>query len=123
MAGSTSCCDAALDALGEGNKACLRTEAEEGDSAAEASELGRKEHWDAVYAGELANLREHGDEGELWYACQTVLCAIGLLLHAPGLLGMGPEFSACKCRCGCASEVLGEVNMRHPTGHAGLGRM
>lgn len=30
------------------------------------SELGRKEHWDEVYACELANLQEHGDEGELW---------------------------------------------------------
>lgn len=68
MAGSTGCCNAALDAEGKGIEGGLQTEAEEGNCAAEASELGRKEHWDAVYAGELANLREHGDEGELWCA-------------------------------------------------------
>jgi hypothetical protein len=84
MAGSTSCNGAAVDAVGEGNKGCLQAEAEEGDGAAEASELGRKEHWDAVYAGELANLREHGDEGELWCGA---LCLLLLLPHAVVLLG------------------------------------
>ena len=32
----------------------------------ENSELGRKEHWDAVYEQELADLHECGQEGELW---------------------------------------------------------
>ena len=38
------------------------------DGQLESSELGRKDHWDRVYACELANLQEHGDEGELWCA-------------------------------------------------------
>ncbi len=38
----------------------------EEDGELAGSRLGRKEHWDQVYAEELANLEEHGDEGELW---------------------------------------------------------
>ncbi len=32
----------------------------------ENSELGKREYWDAVYKDELANLHQHGQEGELW---------------------------------------------------------
>ncbi len=32
----------------------------------EESELGRKEHWDAVYKQELTDLQQLGQEGELW---------------------------------------------------------
>ena len=31
------------------------------------SELGTREHWDAVYATENANHDEMGDEGECWF--------------------------------------------------------
>ncbi len=32
----------------------------------EPSELGTLEHWEATYEKELANLRQLGDEGEIW---------------------------------------------------------
>ena len=40
--------------------------ADSDSDSAEASELGKKEHWDAVYEQELADLHALGQEGELW---------------------------------------------------------
>ena len=43
------------------------TESSEDDSEpGEESELGKKEHWDAVYEQELQDLQSLGQEGELW---------------------------------------------------------
>lgn len=30
--------------------------------------MGYQSYWDATYAHELTNFREHGDAGEVWYA-------------------------------------------------------
>ncbi|KAJ3993172.1 S-adenosyl-L-methionine-dependent methyltransferase [Lentinula boryana] len=38
----------------------------------ESSKLGSKEHWDSVYARELASFREIGDEGEIWFGQQSI---------------------------------------------------
>lgn len=39
---------------------------EEPDVEAVPSMLGLQSYWDAAYADELANFREHGHAGEVW---------------------------------------------------------
>lgn len=68
MRGMDSNGDAPGEAVVEiaGAVAADNASGEEGDGELAGSRLGRKEHWDQVYAEELTNLEEHGDEGELW---------------------------------------------------------
>ncbi|KAL8472666.1 hypothetical protein ACS0TY_029762 [Phlomoides rotata] len=40
---------------------------EEPDAEAVSSMLGFQSYWDATYADELANFREHGHAGEIWF--------------------------------------------------------
>lgn len=39
----------------------------EPDAEAVTSMLGLQSYWDSQYADELANFREHGHVGEVWY--------------------------------------------------------
>lgn len=39
---------------------------EEPDAEGVTSMLGLQSYWDAAYADELANFREHGHTGEVW---------------------------------------------------------
>ena len=56
-----------LKGAGTLHKACAMGEGSDSDSdSIRNSELGRKEHWDAVYKQELADLHQLGQEGELW---------------------------------------------------------
>lgn len=40
---------------------------DEPDAEAVTSMLGLQSYWDSAYADELANFREHGHAGEVWY--------------------------------------------------------
>lgn len=40
---------------------------DEQDGEAVSSMLGFQSYWDSAYADELANFREHGHAGEVWY--------------------------------------------------------
>ncbi len=46
----------------------MTVNSEEDSEPGGESELGKKEHWDAVYKQELLDLQCLGREGELWYA-------------------------------------------------------
>ncbi|KIY44148.1 S-adenosyl-L-methionine-dependent methyltransferase [Fistulina hepatica ATCC 64428] len=41
-------------------------------SSLQPSKLGTKDHWDNVYAEELSNYHEIGDEGEIWFGEESV---------------------------------------------------
>ncbi|CAK9153349.1 unnamed protein product [Ilex paraguariensis] len=45
---------------------------EEPDAEAVASMLGFQSYWDATYADELANFREHGHAGEVWFGADVM---------------------------------------------------
>lgn len=49
-----------------------------GDALPE-SKLGTKSHWDAVYAREVANFHDIGEEGEVWFGEDTVMRMIRFL--------------------------------------------
>ena len=43
------------------------------EEALPESKLGTKEHWDAVYAREVSNFHEIGEEGEVWFGQDAVM--------------------------------------------------
>ncbi|KAL2522374.1 S-adenosyl-L-methionine-dependent methyltransferase superfamily protein [Forsythia ovata] len=45
---------------------------EEPDAEAVSSLLGFQSYWDATYADELANFREHGHAGEVWFGADVM---------------------------------------------------
>ncbi|CAI9110619.1 OLC1v1010676C1 [Oldenlandia corymbosa var. corymbosa] len=45
---------------------------EEPDAEAEQSMLGFQSYWDSQYADELANFREHGHAGEVWFGADVM---------------------------------------------------
>ncbi|XVE78671.1 hypothetical protein DITRI_Ditri13aG0165500 [Diplodiscus trichospermus] len=46
---------------------------EEPDGDAMTSMLGLQSYWDAAYADELANFREHGHAGEIWFGADVMV--------------------------------------------------
>ncbi|GKV16686.1 hypothetical protein SLEP1_g27294 [Rubroshorea leprosula] len=45
---------------------------DDSDNEAMASMLGLQSYWDAAYADELANFREHGHTGEIWFGADVM---------------------------------------------------
>ncbi|KAL1322154.1 hypothetical protein HN51_067092 [Arachis hypogaea] len=45
---------------------------DEPDADAVSSMLGFQSYWDAAYAGELTNFREHGHAGEVWFGADVM---------------------------------------------------
>ena len=45
------------------------------DADLDSSELGTHEYWQSQYAKELHNLKEHDDEGEIWYGLAPIPCS------------------------------------------------
>ncbi|KAL1703574.1 S-adenosyl-L-methionine-dependent methyltransferase [Schizophyllum commune] len=59
------------------------------------SKLGTKEHWDNVYSSELANFKEIGDEGEIWFGEESVEKMVDWALeHVPPPSSSSPSSSA-----------------------------
>lgn len=56
---------------------------DEQDGEGVSSMLGFQSYWDAAYADELANFREHGHTGEVWYGLSRRLLAIFSLFIDP----------------------------------------
>ncbi|XP_031260698.1 EEF1A lysine methyltransferase 2-like [Pistacia vera] len=65
----------AAEALSSGNfraSSDYNSDKEEPDPDGITSMLGRQSYWDAAYADELANFREHGHSGEVWFGADVM---------------------------------------------------
>lgn len=69
---------------------------EDQDGDGVSSILGFQSHWDATYADELSNFREHGHAGEIWFGSDVMetvcswtknLCIDFALGHSPNHVG------------------------------------
>ncbi|KAI5892848.1 S-adenosyl-L-methionine-dependent methyltransferase [Schizophyllum commune H4-8] len=64
------------------------------DAELQPSKLGTKEHWDNVYSSELANFKEIGDEGEIWFGEESVEKMVDWALeHIPPPSSASPSSS------------------------------
>lgn len=73
-----------------------KEEEEDQDGDGVSSILGFQSHWDATYADELSNFREHGQVGEIWFGSDVMetvcswtknLCIDIALGHSPNHVG------------------------------------
>ncbi|KAK9271717.1 hypothetical protein L1049_002080 [Liquidambar formosana] len=65
----------ASEALSVGNfraSSDYSSDKEEPDAETVTSMLGHQSYWDAAYADELANFREHGHAGEVWFGADVM---------------------------------------------------
>ncbi|ERN00083.1 protein-lysine N-methyltransferase Mettl10 [Amborella trichopoda] len=65
----------AADALSSGTfraASDYSSDKEEPDAEVETSMLGLHSYWDAAYADDLANFREHGHAGEVWFGVEVM---------------------------------------------------
>lgn len=65
----------ASEALSAGNfpaASDYSSDKEEPDADSVSSMLGLQSYWDATYADELANYREHGHTGEIWFGADVM---------------------------------------------------
>ncbi|KAF3444331.1 hypothetical protein FNV43_RR14021 [Rhamnella rubrinervis] len=65
----------AAEALSAGNLRAASdysSDKDEPDAETETSMLGLQSYWDSAYADELANFREHGHAGEVWFGSDVM---------------------------------------------------
>ncbi|PIN08255.1 Methyltransferase [Handroanthus impetiginosus] len=62
----------ALSAAGNRAASDYSSDKEEPDPEAVSSMLGFQSYWDATYADELTNFREHGHVGEVWFGADVM---------------------------------------------------
>ncbi|KAI8541908.1 hypothetical protein RHMOL_Rhmol08G0097200 [Rhododendron molle] len=62
----------ALSAVPHRDSSDYSSDKEEPDAEAVTSMLGFQNYWDSAYANELANYREHGHAGEVWFGADVM---------------------------------------------------
>ncbi|KAJ3386861.1 Methyltransferase-like protein 10 [Entophlyctis sp. JEL0112] len=83
----------------------------------EASALGTKTHWDAVYAREISNFASHGDIGEIWFGDEPVAKMIEWVRACNVLLLLSPNAPASKIEDNIPDTASPTIDLGCGNGH------